>query len=703
MNGYPATVTLPLHNWDFAGDYTDNGVTGGLNLAAGGTGNTWGADFYGRANEALILNGSGYAYYNGSPADLNNLGSTFALLAEFKTGADVTTRQIVSCIWSSGGSVDSNWRFRIEGGLVLFDIENGTSQLSGGSAAVAANTVYRVMISYSGGVSQLYCNNVAATPSTVLAPNTSNSNHFTVGATSAGNNKFTGQVYRVAVLKGSAWSAADAAAIYNYVYGPMAGTLANVTADIAGAQVVAGTLAGTLGQVSASVSGAHGVAGTTVGTLGNVTGAISGLHGVAGALAANLAAVIGTINGTASGPGAVTGTLVGSLQQVVAAFMGTAGPDTVARWKFPALFCEFGFSYGDYDPGQTAAIAIGCLHIYMKTGDSRAYTWARKILDDLRVNRQSPTYPYLYKSDLHHVWLNALVAQAFGLAVTGRPGQAYAFASTREDHDHFIAMVNQFFNMAGDSKPNVLNADLIPFSYVEAVSSWEYAPNYIMNQEMGSLEALVLMLEVALAYARLQGDWDWFNRLLAFILRDNLVVLNQAQIRTVTAACDQAGAANLVRLRYADYDRDSSNYCEARDQAAIDNWGEQALDLDLRYGSPVILEDPAAAHLLATRLLQRLARPQEAVEVETWLEGVRIELGDTAAVSSDFHGWDREEFTVLGRDLDLGQRRVRLKLSRPLDRTDPLAVDASGSASDAWAIDQASSWDEDWDSRAYVY
>ncbi|MFI5331429.1 MAG: hypothetical protein ACHQ2F_10430 [Desulfobaccales bacterium] len=413
------------------------------------------------------------------------------------------------------------------------------------------------------------------------------------------------------------------------------------------------------------------VAGTLAGTIANVTGTISGVHGVVGVLAGTLVNVTGNF-----------------------------GPDTATNWKFPGNFSESGFTYGDYDPGQTAAIAIGCLHIYMKTGDPRASTWARRLLDDLRVNRQSPTY---LKSDLHHGWLNAQVAQAFGLAVTGRPGQAYAFASTQADHDHFLNMVNQFFAMAGDGKPNVLNADLIPFSYVEAVSSWDYAPNYLMNQQMGSLEALVLMLEVALTYARLQGDWDWFNRLLAFILRDNLVVLNQAQIRTITAACDQAGAANLVRLRYADYDRDSSNYCEARDQVAIDNWGEQALDLDLRYGSPVILEDPAAAQLLATRMLQRLAPPQEAVEVETWLEGVRIELGDTAAVSSDFHGWDREEFTVLGRDLDLEHRRVRLKLSRPLDRTDPFAVDAGGSAADAWAIDQASSWDENWDSRAYIY
>ncbi|MCX5893968.1 MAG: phage tail protein [Deltaproteobacteria bacterium] len=293
--------------------------------------------------------------------------------------------------------------------------------------------------------------------------------------------------------------------------------------------------------------------------------------------------------------------------------------------------------------------------------------------------------------------------QAFGLAVNGVPGQSYRFPALPEDQAHFEAMIAWLMTRAGDAKPNLLNADLIPFSYSEAGDLWDYAPNYLAAGQMGNLEAVVLMLGAALERGRLQRDWDWFNRLLAFILRDNLVVLGQAQLRTVTAACDQAGVANLVRLRYADYDRDSSKYCEARDQAAIDHWGEQALDLDFRYGSPVILEDPAAAELLASRLLQRLAAPQEAVEAETWLEGVRIELGDTVAVSSDFHGWDREEFTVLGRDLDLRQRRVRLKLSRLLDHTDSWAVDAAGSALDAWALDRASSWDEHWDSRAYVY
>ena len=38
----------------------------------------------------------------------------------------------------------------------------------------------------------------------------------------------------------------------------------------------------------------------------------------------------------------------------------------------PYWFSEYGFQYGDYDPGAMAAIAIGCLYVFMKTGDSRA-------------------------------------------------------------------------------------------------------------------------------------------------------------------------------------------------------------------------------------------------------------------------------------------------------------------------------------------
>jgi hypothetical protein len=38
-----------------------------------------------------------------------------------------------------------------------------------------------------------------------------------------------------------------------------------------------------------------------------------------------------------------------------------------------------------------------------------------------------------------------------------------------------------------------------------------------------------------------------------------------------------------------------------------------------------------------------------------------------------------------------------------MDYADSWAVDAAGSAFDAWAIDLDSSWDGHWDSRTYVY
>ena len=90
--------------------------------------------------------------------------------------------------------------------------------------------------------------------------------------------------------------------------------------------------------------------------------------------------------------------------------------------------------------------------------------------------------------------MNALVAQAFGLSVTGRPGQAFSFPSTQADQDHFEAMIGQFQTMSGDGKPNVLNADGIPFTYSEAGDLWDYAPNYLALGQNGSLEAVVLML-----------------------------------------------------------------------------------------------------------------------------------------------------------------------------------------------------------------
>jgi hypothetical protein len=210
------------------------------------------------------------------------------------------------------------------------------------------------------------------------------------------------------------------------------------------------------------------------------------------------------------------------------------------------------------------------------------------------------------------------------------------------------------------------------------------------------------MLGVALQYGQSHADWTWWEALLRFIVTDNLTALAPSRLRSLSTAAEPGGPKNLVRVFYADYDQDNGKYAEARDEAAIQTLGEQAQDLDCRYGAPVTLEDSQVAQLLASRLLARLASPWELADVETWLEGVRLELGDTVAVSADFHGLALSEFTVSGKELDLGGRRVRLNLRRPLVTSWSWAVDAPGSAVDAWALDQTSTLGADWGFRAYA-
>jgi len=371
-------------------------------------------------------------------------------------------------------------------------------------------------------------------------------------------------------------------------------------------------------------------------------------------------------------------------------------------WQVPIGFSEYGFTYGSYEPGAAASIALGCLYTYLRGGQPLAATWARRFLDDLRLNRQSQEFGGGYKSDRHYAWLNALVVQAFGVAAFGLAGQAYPFASLPEDAAHFDSLMAWLFTHAGDAKPNILNADLMPFTYLEAGDLWDYVPHYLAVGQMGSLEAVVLMLGAALAYGQGRGDWSWFDGLWRFILQDNLVALDASHLKTLTAAYQVAGVKNLVRVYWADYDQDNTRYCELRDETALAAWGEAAVDLDLRYDAPVVLENAEVAQLLAARLLQRLSSPWEMVHLETWLEGARLEIGDTLAVTSPFHGFTREEFTVFGKTVDLKKRRVSLDLARPIGLAWSWAVDVEGSDYDASAIDQGNRLDANWDHRGYA-
>jgi hypothetical protein len=83
-----------------------------------------------------------------------------------------------------------------------------------------------------------------------------------------------------------------------------------------------------------------------------------------------------------------------------------------------------------------------------------------------------------------------------------------------------------------------------------------------MLRQMGSLEGLTLMLLAALDYAKRSGNWVWFDKLLAFVLLENLAVLAASSVKGLTTSYNLRDLKNLVRAMYADYDRDNSKYAE---------------------------------------------------------------------------------------------------------------------------------------------
>jgi hypothetical protein len=206
-------VVKPQHLWPFSqtGDYSDHGSTGGLTLTAEGSGNSFGAG-------GLILNGSGWAE-SAANADLYNLGSTFSILIEINTTNTGNIYPLGCCIWGTDGYVFQvnnlvlNWR--------CFNPAGTLNEAAGQwvNPAVSSGVTTQLIITQSYGNNNLYINgslNIHC-PITFPAP-IGASTPFAVGTyTTGGGFNFVGTIKRVGVLKGTAWSASDVAAIYaNY-------------------------------------------------------------------------------------------------------------------------------------------------------------------------------------------------------------------------------------------------------------------------------------------------------------------------------------------------------------------------------------------------------------------------------------------------------------------------------------------------------
>lgn len=242
-DGWPASINKPQHWWDFANNYNDGAGTNPINLTAGGSGNSFVPDWEGDLYQVLGLTGSGYAW--SEDAFLKNLGATFSVICEFKTGADVTTAQCVAGVYNSGtlGADYGAWMISLASGTVNFRTRTNAAITVSNSLAVAANTWYQLIFTLDGnGNGILYLNNASVSTASMLTP-VNSSLQFRVGCRSTDTQPFTGSVSRLGILVGTAWSSNQVAAIYN----------AWVTTDTAG--IYARWYAATPGTVTKSING----------------------------------------------------------------------------------------------------------------------------------------------------------------------------------------------------------------------------------------------------------------------------------------------------------------------------------------------------------------------------------------------------------------------------------------------------------------
>ena len=210
-------ATKPQHYWPFAetGDYTDQGTTGGLNLTAEGTGNSFDAN-------GLNLDGNGWAE-GAANADIYDLGNTFSII--FKVTTTNTGNQYpYGCTnWGTDGGIFQinnlilNWRRFNPSGVL-----NDTGP-PWGDPHISSGVPTQVIMTQSGGYNNLYVDSVlnANCPIAFSAP-VGTSVGFAIGSYHAGGGiNFIGVIEYVGVLKGEGWSAEDVADIFANGFGAL--------------------------------------------------------------------------------------------------------------------------------------------------------------------------------------------------------------------------------------------------------------------------------------------------------------------------------------------------------------------------------------------------------------------------------------------------------------------------------------------------
>ncbi len=193
-------------------------------------------------------------------------------------------------------------------------------------------------------------------------------------------------------------------------------------------------------------------------------------------------------------------------------------------YKMIHWFHPYGYSHGDndyFDPAMSHGILLqGLIFCYWYSGNATALAWIERLMNDLRVNRVNSVLS-TFTTDFAYSWMFAHIMFGFGLAEHELDGCTISnHISVSVDNLAFWeAMLTWVLSKSGNTKPNQLTADGIPYTFYDNRDSFSYAPDYMFDANCGSTEGLILMANVAFMRARQTGDYGWFLDLINFLVR----------------------------------------------------------------------------------------------------------------------------------------------------------------------------------------
>lgn len=154
-----------------------------------------------------------------------------------------------------------------------------------------------------------------------------------------------------------------------------------------------------------------------------------------------------------------------------------------------------------FSPDYHALIIQAMIFKYWRDGDAIAYTWYRRLLDDLIYNRKASngSYPQGNKTYGFH---QGEVGKALGMLINGRKGfiPNYNLTATNDDKQAFEQLYAYFYNNVSSQKPCALSPEWLPLHIRENISSGNNEKKQVVNNAAVT-EGIAICMYFAADYA----------------------------------------------------------------------------------------------------------------------------------------------------------------------------------------------------------